>query len=298
MIWTLLVLLFYVLYRGGEYSVDLTTADKFQSSTRDRHYVDAFVFIAMGKMASDPMVDNAFSSVRRLGKWKGSIYVITDSPKCFENSVRDYDINVITAPSKDSIIEVKAMKPVLMDFMPSSVSSILYMDVDVLLMRNLVTFFGDFDEMLEQQHFQDSAATPITAFDFGAFLDAKGHYVGWCSNCEKWHTGVMWFKRNMGSQCLNTWKEILLSGRFKTDQESLDEAERSGACPNALHFPTRHLLFAKDYIAMMLTAGQSFVHLTAAGRLEDSDYFYREFVIPNLRKASGNAHSPTARKEC
>jgi hypothetical protein len=150
-------------------------------------------------------------------------------------------------------------------------------------------------------------------FDYGAFLDAKGHYVGFCSGCEKWHTGIVWLQRHAkeiielptpisGDQnvveaasvsdtparkldvsptltqtgtktgtvtrtdtCMTAWETILLSGRFNTDQESLDEAERIGACPSALVLPGKHLLFAKDYIGMALTAGQTFLHLTAAG---------------------------------
>jgi hypothetical protein len=152
-------------------------------------------------------------------------------------------------------------------------------------------------------------------FDYGAFLDAKGHYVGFCSGCEKWHTGVVWLQRHAketielptpvtadqsvvesvsvsdksswklsvspalsqtGTKidtetgtgtdtCMNAWETILLSGRYNTDQESLDEAERIGACPSALVLPGKHLLFAKDYIGMALTAGQTFLHLTAAG---------------------------------
>ena len=152
-------------------------------------------------------------------------------------------------------------------------------------------------------------------FDYGAFLDAKGHYVGFCSGCEKWHTGILWLQRkdeesklivaegrvtsNMmsdptissgvtdtkavektgvmaimegqvretgrGQPCMVAWENILLSGRFTTDQESMDEAERVGACPHALVLPSKHLLFAKDYIAMMFTSGQTFLHLTAAG---------------------------------
>ena len=152
-------------------------------------------------------------------------------------------------------------------------------------------------------------------FDYGAFLDAKGHYVGFCSGCEKWHTGIVWLQRHAketivlptpitadqsviesvsvsdkpfrklsvspalsqtGTKidtetgtgtdtCMNAWETILLSGRYNTDQESLDEAERIGACPSALVLPGKHLLFAKDYIGMALTAGQTFLHLTAAG---------------------------------
>lgn len=84
---------------------------------------------------------------------------------------------------------------------------------------------------------------------------------------------------------MNAWREILLSGKYDTDQESLDEAERIGACPKALSFPTRHLLFAKDYIAMVLSSGQTFVHFTSAGRLQTQDYFYRAVVVPRLRQS-------------
>ena len=179
-------------------------------------------------------------------------------------------------------------------------------------------------------------------YDYGAFLDAKGHYVGFCSGCEKWHTGVVWLQRrnidgkvdgdgaekngrrlqistpdavlidavnkdmdesrastnNLATNdlvtdtavskgeaksefisnkigingltdkdqtCMSAWENILLSGRFNTDQESMDEAEKIGACPHALILPSKHLLFAKDYIGMFFTAGQTFTHLTAAG---------------------------------
>lgn len=162
-------------------------------------------------------------------------------------------------------------------------------------------------------------STSFLSFDYGAFLDAKGHYVGFCSGCEKWHTGVVWLQRqseetrNRGNEagkgdnnsarslhgiprksmplvasdtlgikkntgtvtkteieietetCMNAWERILLSGQYNTDQESMDEAERIGACPRSLILPAKHLLFAKDYIGMALTAGQTFLHLTAAG---------------------------------
>lgn len=96
---------------------------------------------------------------------------------------------------------------------------------------------------------------------------------------------VVWLRRGKGEACLKKWEETLLSGTFDTDQESLDAAEKSGACPNLYSMPTRHLLFAKDYIAMVLTSGQTFVHLTAAGRPEDTDYFYREIVVPSIRNS-------------
>lgn len=166
--------------------------------------------------------------------------------------------------------------------------------------------------IIEKTSFSNSSHETL---DYGAFLDAKGHYVGFCSGCEKWHTGVVWLQRHakevtelstptsedknaedkiaadsvsapgsdassrklealpaapVGTKigpdtCMRAWETILLSGRFNTDQESLDEAERIGACPSAMILPGKHLLFAKDYIGMALTAGQTFLHLTAAG---------------------------------
>jgi hypothetical protein len=96
---------------------------------------------------------------------------------------------------------------------------------------------------------------------------------------------VVWLRRGKGETCLKKWEEVLLSGKFDTDQESLDHAEKLGACPHSFSLPTRHLLFAKDYIAMVFTSGQTFVHLTAAGRPEDTDYFYREIMVPRIRNS-------------
>lgn len=43
------------------------------------------------------------------------------------------------------------------------------------------------------------------------------------------HTGVMWMQRQgAGVECMQRWREILLSGKFSTDQQSLDEAEALG----------------------------------------------------------------------
>ena len=55
------------------------------------------------------------------------------------------------------------------------------------------------------------------------------------------------------------------------------------ACNQVL--PSRHLLFAKDYIGMLFTSGQTFLHLTSAGRMDTQDYFYREIVVPRLRNS-------------
>lgn len=192
------------------------------------HLVDAIVFVAMGAMASDPMVDYSIASVRKLGKWKGEIIVVTDMPGCFANAITDYEIKTIEVPPAKSIIEIKSLKPRLMGLMPEHIAGVLYIDVDILVTKNLASFFRDLGTMVYTRQMEINRANAIknnspppatTAttgllppsggqaetstpgntleidppFDFAAFLDAKGHFVGFCAGCEKWHSGVRLF---------------------------------------------------------------------------------------------------------
>jgi hypothetical protein len=227
---------------------------------------------------------------------------------------KNYHVKLSNVPSQDSIIKIKALKPKLFDYLPTNVNSILYMDVDIVVARDLTEFLSDMADAayLEASKKKKRAAIAATGgrnasiqFDYGAFPDAKSHYVGFCAGCEKWHTGVMWFTRpkksvvvtegssgdseknsaSTSSGCMAAWERILLSGKYDTDQQSLDDAEKEGSCKYALTLPPRHLLFAKDYIGMALTGGHTFLHMTAAGRIQTQDYFYREMVLPRLRNA-------------
>jgi hypothetical protein len=249
--------------------------------------VEAIVYIAMGSMKDDAMVDYSIASVRSLGKWRGEIYILTDAPECFLKATHDYEAIIVTVPTQKSIIEIKALKTKLLNYVPNKVNSILYIDVDVVVTKSLIPFISDLAYSLNQKNKKSMQNTNNTndSFDFGAFLDAKGHYVGWCAGCEKWHTGVMWMRRGYGNKCLKTWESILLSGKYNTDQQSLDSAEQNGSCSHSISFPTRHLLFAKDYIGMFLTSGQTFIHLTAAGRASEQDFFYRDYIIPMIRNS-------------
>lgn len=165
------------------------------------HLVDAVVFIAMGAIASDPMVDYSIASVRELGKWKGDIYVVTDSRDCFHEMVRDYEVKILDVPEMSSLLEIKSLKPKLMTLLPNQVLGALYIDVDILVTRNLAAFFKDLGSMIyfKQEQINRTRVPAIIPsetieikpdFDFGAFPDAKGHFVGFCHGCEKWHSGV------------------------------------------------------------------------------------------------------------
>jgi len=281
--------------------------------------IDAVVFISMGDMARDSLIDYAIASVRKAGKWTGPIYVLTDSPSCFTRAKADYGIKVVNVPKKASLMQIKALKPQLLDLVPAHVDALLYLDVDIVVTRELDYFLNMVGrEVLVHspraatdgssapglvpangsQPFTPPAPQP---FDFAAFGDAKGHYVGFCAGCEKWHTGVLILRRGQGRKCLQAWAEILSSGRYGTDQESLDRAERSGACTQTHMLPSGYLLFAKDYLGGLLTTGHTFVHVTSAARRGEEGGFYKGWVVPRLRSGLEDRVDPgilTRAKTC
>lgn len=288
--------------------------------------VQAIVFIAMGDMARDGLVEYALTSLRRVGRWKGPLFLLTDAPACFAETSDDIKLTVVTIPHKSSLMEIKALKPQMFDHLPADIDSVLYLDVDIVVMRDLSYFLDMMGRDLALPR-RPSPAPPAPqavstpeptrvasagafsrSFDLAAFGDARGHYVGFCAGCEKWHTGVLLLSRHGGSsapggknKCLDAWAEVLASGRFDTDQESLDAAERTGSCRHAHMLPSRFLLFAKDYIAALLTTGHTFVHVTSAARLSQQDSFYRNWVVPRIRDALASRVSPgilDQRKQC
>lgn len=312
----------------------------------------AIVFIAMGELSRESLVHDAISAVRLVGHWNEKIIILTDRPTCFHEYTSPLNSNTmtVTVEPKSNIIEIKKMKAEIFRYLPIEIDKVIYMDVDILITRNIGFFLQDLTHILYLNHHNQylsnmhgqqiplvntdrrklnsetsgksssnavgtqtvSTAMSSTSnirggnpskhhnvttfnvadevfknskFDFAAFLDAGGHYVGFCSGCEKWHTGVMYLRRNHGVNCLKAWGDILSSGKFQTDQESLDFAEKQGNCTNNVAIPSRHLLFAKDYIGMLLTSGQTFIHLTAANRAETQDLFYTDYIIPRIRNS-------------
>lgn len=246
--------------------------------------VDAVVYVCMGKMTTDPLVDYSIASLRKLGEFQGEIYIITDVPNCFDTTILTYNISVIQVPSMETLMEIKSLKPNLFKHLPTRIQSVLYLDVDIVVTKSLNSFFR------ELTTFPPNIISPGSLkqnqnFDFGSFYDSKSHFIGWCSGCEKWHTGIIWLKRRYGEKCLQSWSSIILSGKYDTDQQSLDDSEIHGECHHITAFNSRHLLFAKDYLGWIFTSDHTFLHVTAAGRAEDQDSFYRDLVIPRIHQS-------------
>ena len=97
-----------------------------------KRLVDAIVLIAMGKMAEDSMIDFSIASIRKIGNWKRDIYVLTDRKGCFADAAASYNLKLIEMEPVTSIIEIKALKPKLLKYLPETVASVLYLDVDIL----------------------------------------------------------------------------------------------------------------------------------------------------------------------
>lgn len=300
--------------------ISTSTASTATVTSIHNHVVDAIVFISMGRtMSSNPMTDYTIASARLLGRWSGDIFVLTDCPDCFSDAEKQYGAKIVNVPTAKSLMHIKALKANMFTHLPSSVNGVLYLDVDIVVMKNLESFLRDIAKLVAKRVLARGVLHPLSNgkdtrdgsdvsgdnlnefLSLAAFPDAKGHYVGFCSGCEKWHTGVLVVRRNSSknpSPCLSSWEQIVLSGEFDTDQESLDTAERRGQCTNILELPSKHLLFAKDYIGMALTSGQTFIHLTGAGHMEDQDYFYREIIVPRIYSLNSPLNLPTKPKNC
>lgn len=283
-IWVICILLIYLLFIRNTNMTDLIP-----ENAEVNNIVDAVVYVSMGKMAYNNLVDFSIASVRKIGKWDKNIYVLTDIPICFENAKLKYNVIPIYVPKLNSIMEIKSLKTTVFEHLPLNIHNILYLDIDILVAKPLKGFLRDLSTQIitrnnNLQNKNINMTHSIT--DIALFPDAKGHYVGFCSGCEKWHTGIIWYKRHQAThatnKCMKNWKNIILSGKFDTDQQSMDVTDAAGHCPHMISLLTKHLIFAKDYIAMTLLDKPTFWHVTGAGRPEEQDWFYSTWILPRL----------------
>ena len=285
-VWLALLLFLYMTYFTAEIRQAAPTLSD-GPSTPVQSPVDAVVYISLGQVSFNYIVDYSVATLRDVGQWKGEVYILTDHQSCFDDLALQHKVKSIEVPETKNVMEIKSLKAKIFEYLPAKVNSALYIDVDIVIAKQMQSFLNEVSVQLA------NAKSTQKALDLGAFYDGKGHYVGWCSGCEKWHTGVLLLFRESGGECLRAWGNTILSGHFLTDQESLDDAELKGNCKSILPFGSPHLLFAKDYIAMALTSGSTFWHITAANRISDQDYFYRNIIVPSLYSSLSDKVDPT-----
>ena len=172
-----------------------------RNSLTNEKLIDAVVLICTGKMAASNLFEVSFATIRKIGRWKGDIFVITDNPDCLKESARVYDLKLIIIPAMNSLMHVKSLKANLFKYLPASTQTCIYLDSDIFIMRNLNTFTKDLTILLsslrtsDRLHTVSNSSIIQTPIDLGLFLDARGHFFGFCTRCDKWHTGVMLLRR-------------------------------------------------------------------------------------------------------
>lgn len=258
----------------------------------DALQVDAVVYIAMNATAARNNVDYSIASLRNVGRWRGDVYVLTDQPGWLRGVETAYSAKLVHVPSQRSLTDIKALKPDMMSYLPAKVQTAMYVDVDILVVKPLQLFLQTIKADISWTYRKARKQLPnkdasLSAVDVAMFPDARGHYVGWCAGCEKWHTGVILLHRHGAGNdsCMRAWAAALRSGAHASDQQAMDAAEAAGDCPLAVALSPQHLLFAKDYLGTLLVSGQTFVHLTGVERMHQQDYFYREIVAPRLYRS-------------
>lgn len=154
--------------------------------------LDCVVYVAMGKMAAESTIDYSIHSMRKLGKYMGDIYVITDSPACFSYwTQQDKNFKLLEISPLQSIIKIKALKTHILDYIPIDKRSVLYLDVDIIISKPIHSFIYDVNKSIKKLKSIKSSSTALSttasmvptanstfSIDLGAFYDAKGHYVG------------------------------------------------------------------------------------------------------------------------
>ena len=189
--WLIFFLSFYLFIRDPNSSE--TNNNKLLHNTLHQQNffeLDSIVYIAMGKMAGEMTIDYSIHSLRKLGKYIGDIYIITDSPDCFINFTNDdIHIKLIIIKPERTIIDIKALKTKILSLIPSSKKNILYLDVDIYVTKPLYSFLRDVSHTYNdyitdkltskiRKNTQVSSVNHSISVDMGAFYDAKGHYVG------------------------------------------------------------------------------------------------------------------------
>ena len=85
-----------------------TDIDLYVETDEVINVIDSVVYVSMGAMAENNLVDFSIASVKRIGGWDGAIYLLTDRPECFQLAAKNYNVQIVTMPTMKSIIAIKS----------------------------------------------------------------------------------------------------------------------------------------------------------------------------------------------
>jgi len=146
----------------------------------------------------------AVNSLVKSGRWQNDILIITSHPPAsFQlDSSALFSVKFAHRESMATTLGVKRMKCSLLSAPAfpelSPYGQILYLDSDIIAVREVPDVWSD----------MFSRGTPIALYP-----DAGAHIIGWCSGCDKFHSGVIAVQRGKeAEQVFETWCRHLGEG--------------------------------------------------------------------------------------
>jgi hypothetical protein len=231
--------------------------------------VDAVVFVAIGPVASSPILGWSVSSVVGAGKWDGAIYVLTDQPGSVRSmvapEVKSNNLNILEVemglamPWSLHSFNAKLVKCRLLELLPKTIRSAVYIDSDIMVGRPLKSFWENLERIW------NAGKGDVTCV--ALFEDSKAFTAGFCTDCDTWNSGVMSIVRGKSESCLNRWCERL-AATGGTDQAALSRVIAEGDhCQNIVAFDRGHVRMMRDFFVVAgLVGTKTFNHFTGLFR--------------------------------
>ena len=173
----------------------------------------AIVLIALGDVTAKTVhvVERCIQSIRRRGLYCGPIVIVTDAKKSrFKSLVKsDGNVRPVYVESRPNGMMTKRYKTELLDLLDadkqfSSITHVLYMDVDIVIAEPLQSFVGyvqGMTRMLSQPSYSPYQSWMLMFEEQGAAPERKfGNTV--------YHGGVLGLHRKRSRGCLAEWQKL------------------------------------------------------------------------------------------
>jgi hypothetical protein len=237
----------------------------------------AFVMVAFGKASQTQIVERATESIRRVGHFHGPIIIITDAPKERYESTTDPALMVYSTQIPEELTGIektmayKRFKTNCIDVVNSfsildSINVIVYMDIDIVVGRDLLSFAQFAGQTLRSCN---QRRNNTNDFSFLLTMDRREEKVKREIIPEYYHSGVMVIHRLYSVGCLQAWQKVIESGRFHRDQQALTHAvlypTQEGLC-QVTTIPREHFMLMPTTESMKSGTTSTFIHVTNGKR--------------------------------
>lgn len=207
--------------------------------------VQAISMIAIGEYARTNLAAGLVESLEKHNPSLGNTvkhFLLTDAPECFMDNELFANISIIPVEYEqeglsdlEKDLKAKSFKTRLFEFLPSEVTKVLYLDIDIRVTDRFVPWLDSLQEEIEdQQH--------------DIILPGERIYAD-----SPFNSGVMILDREDSRECLSAWGEAILSGKYKMDQHALIKIREDGEqCTKMLvldHADT--MLYMRDFFSML-----------------------------------------------